>query len=62
MTSIQMPQMKKELGVRDFNERYRWITINSTNDAIQEYARFGRLHTGEGGGERVLHPIRRCPV
>ena len=40
MTSIQMPQMKKELGVRDFNERYRWITINSTNDAIQEYARF----------------------
>jgi hypothetical protein len=41
---MNKPKIKKELAVRDYNERYRWIAVNATNDAIQEYAEFGDVH------------------
>lgn len=41
--TIQKPRIQKELAVSDFNEKYRWIAVGATNDAIQEYAEFGRI-------------------
>lgn len=49
---IKKPAMKKELSVRDWNERYRWIAIDSTTDAIVDYAEYGTLRRYASWDER----------
>lgn len=40
---VEKPVMQKELAVRNWNEQWRWISIQATTDAVVEYAEFGSL-------------------
>ena len=43
MTDLQKPRIKKELAVAAYSAENRWISMDATLDAIQEYAEFGRV-------------------